>query len=315
MAVDRRGDLYNERLVDFLEHLWGSGWLSPGGPAEVARLLDAVDVAGLAVLDVGCGAGGAALELVRTHGAGYVTGVDVEQGVLARAREHVADAGLGDRIGLALIAPGPLPFPPGTFDLVFSKDAIVHIRDKGAIMREAFRVLRPGGWLAASDWLIGHDGPPTPAMAAYIAAEGLDFGMASPARYAQALAGAGFSDIALFKPQRLVPRAGPRGAGAAAGAARREGRRLGRRGLRREQRRHLDADATGARVGRALPDPFPRPQAAHPRVTPVGVEMPGKNAAAQTQAARSASSRAQGLDIVAAAAAACYTPRPFKSAG
>ena len=196
MAVDRGGDLYNER--------WSTSSSTSGDRAGCRRAVPRrrrgcstrIDVAGLAALDVGCGAGGAALELVRTHGAGYATGVDVEQGVLARAREHVADAGLGDRIGLALIAPGPLPFPPGTFDLVFSEDAIVHIRDKGAIMREAFRVLRPGGWLAASDWLIGHDGLPTPAMAAYIAAEGLDFGMASPARYAQALAGAGFSDIA-----------------------------------------------------------------------------------------------------------------------
>jgi len=180
-------DLYHPRLIDFLEHIWGTGWLSPGGAEEVARLLEGADIRGLAVLDIGCGAGGADIALVRTHGAGYVTGVDVEPGVLDRGRAHVAEAGLGDRIGFAQVAPGPLPFPPGAFDVVFSKDAIVHIHDKASIMREAFRVLRPGGWLVASDWLIGHDGPPSPEMAAYIAAEGLDFGMASPSRYAAAL--------------------------------------------------------------------------------------------------------------------------------
>ena len=42
---------------------------------------------------------------------------------------------------------------------------------------------------------IGHDGAPSPEMAAYIEAEGLDFGMASPARYADALRSAGFTDI------------------------------------------------------------------------------------------------------------------------
>jgi phosphoethanolamine N-methyltransferase len=105
--------------------------------------------------------------------------------------------GLSDRIGVAKVAPGPLPFPPGTFDIVFSKDSIVHIPDKESLALDVFRLLRPGGWFVASDWLIGHDGEPSPAMREYIAAEGLDFGMASPSRYAAALEAAGFADIGI----------------------------------------------------------------------------------------------------------------------
>ena len=51
------------------------------------------------------------------------------------------DEARADRIGLLKVAPGPLPFPPGTFDVVFSKDSIVHIPDKAALMAEVFRVL------------------------------------------------------------------------------------------------------------------------------------------------------------------------------
>jgi phosphoethanolamine N-methyltransferase len=190
------GELYHGNLIAMLEAIWGEGFLSPGGPEEVARILDGQDIAGAAVLDIGCGAGGIDIALVARHGAGYVCGIDVEDTVLARARTLVAAAGLGGRIGLAKVAPGPLPFPPGTFDVVFSKDSIVHIPDKAALMAEVFRVLKPGGRFLASDWLIGHDGAPSPEMAAYIAAEGLDFGMASPARYRAAMEGAGFADIA-----------------------------------------------------------------------------------------------------------------------
>ena len=101
------------------------------------------------------------------------------------------------RIGPGKVAPGPLPFPPDCFHVVFSKDSIVHIADKHALMREVFRVLKPGGRFIASDWLIGHDGPPSAEMAAYIEAEGLNFGMASPARYADAMRSAGFGEIAV----------------------------------------------------------------------------------------------------------------------
>jgi phosphoethanolamine N-methyltransferase len=179
-------------MVAMLEVIWGEGFLSPGGAQEVARLVADADLTGASLLDIGCGAGGIDLALVRNHGAGYVTGLDVEDTVLARARELIARAQLSSRIGLVKVAPGPLPFPPATFDVVFSKDSLVHIRDKQALMAEGFRVLKPGGRFIASDWLIGHDGAPSAAMSAYIEAEGLDFGMASAARYLEAMRSAGF---------------------------------------------------------------------------------------------------------------------------
>jgi phosphoethanolamine N-methyltransferase len=218
------GELYHSQAVAMLQAVWGEGFLSPGGEEEVARLIADADLTGLAVLDIGCGAGGIDLALVRNHGAAYVTGIDVEDTVLACARKLVERASLGARIGVVKVAAGPLPFPPGSFDVVFSKDSIVHIADKHALMREVYRVLRPGGRFIASDWLIGHDGPPSPEMAAYIEAEGLDFGMASPARYADALRSAGFTDISVTSrnawyreaaQQELERLRGPLGAAAA----------------------------------------------------------------------------------------------------
>lgn len=188
-------ELYSDKMVRILQAVWGEGFLSPGGEAEVGRLVQGVDFAGRSVLDIGCGAGGIDVALVANHGAGFVTGIDVEDGVLGHARALVARRGLTNQIGLVKVVPGPLPFPPGTFDIVFSKDSIVHITDKHALMAEVFRVLRPGGWFVASDWLIGHDQTPSPEMAAYITSEGLDFGMASPARYADAMTSAGFADV------------------------------------------------------------------------------------------------------------------------
>lgn len=189
--------LYAEHHIRFLEELWGDGYLSPGGPEEVARVLDGIDLTGVEVLDIGCGSGGITVDLVRRHHAGRVVGIDVETPVCEHARRRVERAGLSDRIDIRLVEPGPLPFPDGSFDVVFSKDSIVHIADKETMCCDVFRVLRPGGWFVASDWLIAHDGEPSPAMAAYIAAEALDFGMASPARYERALAEAGFVDVEL----------------------------------------------------------------------------------------------------------------------
>ena len=67
------GELYTGNLISMLEVVWGEGWLSPGGPEEVARVLDGIDLKGKSVLDIGCGVGGVDFLLVEDHGAGFVT--------------------------------------------------------------------------------------------------------------------------------------------------------------------------------------------------------------------------------------------------
>ncbi len=188
---------YDAGVIAFLGELWGEGYLSPGGPEEVARILEGIDLSGRTVLDIGSGSGGITVDLVRRHGAGRVIGIDVEAEVCRAARERAEQAGLAGRIEIREVAPGPFPLPDASLDIVFSKDSIIHIPDKEWLAREAFRVLKPGGWFVASDWLIGHDGPPSPEMAHYIRCEDLDFAMASPGRYRRALEAAGFTDIRL----------------------------------------------------------------------------------------------------------------------
>lgn len=54
-----------------LEEIWGQGFLSPGGPEEVARVVGVHDFKGKSVLDIGCGAGGifcASAWLIGTEG-------------------------------------------------------------------------------------------------------------------------------------------------------------------------------------------------------------------------------------------------------
>jgi ubiquinone/menaquinone biosynthesis C-methylase UbiE len=199
IKIDRSQEVgeYDEGMQTLLQIVWGEGFLSPGGSDEVGRMLEGSDIRGCSVLDIGCGLGGIDILLVNAHGAASVIGIDLEPQLVARGRERVAAAGLDRRIDLRVVTEGPLPYDSGAFDMVFTKDSLVHIPDKPTIFAEIWRVLKPGGWLIASDWLRGGTGTYSAEMLEYFRLEGLAYNMSTLAETGRMLSSAGFVDVEL----------------------------------------------------------------------------------------------------------------------
>ncbi|MEJ8570155.1 methyltransferase domain-containing protein [Microbaculum marinum] len=198
MRAEPEGSGYAGGHLALLQLIWGEGFLSPGGPAEVGLILDGLDLAGRRVLDIGCGVGGIDRLIAQDHSVAEVVGIDVEAPLVDEARRATAGSAVAGKVRFELVEPGPLPFADASFDAVFSKDSILHVPDKQALARDIFRLLRPGGVFAASDWMTGREGPPTPQMQRYLDAEGLGFVMATQAHYRTELEAAGFVDISFF---------------------------------------------------------------------------------------------------------------------
>lgn len=103
------------------------------------------------VLDVACGSGGPALFLARSVGC-KVTGIDINERGIATATHMAAEAGLYPRVRFQVAdAQEPLPFEPTTFDALVCTEAILHFPDRLQVLKDWFRVLKPGARLLYTD--------------------------------------------------------------------------------------------------------------------------------------------------------------------
>lgn len=86
---------------------------------------------GMKVLDIGSGTGGSAFYLARRFGV-EVLGLDLSSNMLAIANEHKStmEKDVQDLVTFRYLDATLAAFPSGTFDLVYSRDAIMHIAEK-----------------------------------------------------------------------------------------------------------------------------------------------------------------------------------------
>ncbi len=165
--------------------------LGCGNPTALAELAP-----GETVLDLGSGGGIDVLLSARRVGpAGKAYGLDMTDEMLALAQEN------GRRSGLANVEflkgeIEAIPLPDDTVDVIISNCVINLSGDKDRVLREAFRVLKPGGRFAVSDVVVRGEIPPAIRRNLELWA-GCIAGALSDEDYARKLAAAGFTDIGL----------------------------------------------------------------------------------------------------------------------
>jgi arsenite methyltransferase len=184
-------NLYEDSQTQEIPELALKASLGCGNPTALAQL-----VAGETVLDLGSGGGiDVLLSAKRVSPGGKAYGLDMTDEMLALARENQRKAGV-ENVEFLKGEIENIPLPENAVDVVISNCVINLSADKDRVLKEAFRVLKPGGRFAVSDVVVKGDVPAEirKSMELWV---GCIAGALGDAEYVSKLEAAGFVEVSI----------------------------------------------------------------------------------------------------------------------
>jgi phosphoethanolamine N-methyltransferase len=189
---DNQGQYSRTGILRY-EMIFGEHYVSTGGAATTADLCARLGSSlrpGVCVLDVGSGIGGAAFHLAEAHGA-KVTGIDLAEDMVNIALERAVQLGISDSVKFVLGDVLETSFAE-PFDIVWSRDAFMHIPDKPKLFSRLNELMTSGGRLVITDYARGK-APGSHKFESYIEKTG--YHVIEPRAYGRLLESAGFVNV------------------------------------------------------------------------------------------------------------------------
>ena len=185
---------YTNKGVTRYEKIFGKYYVSTGGEQTTAKFCAEMNLQpGMKILDIGCGIGGSAFYMAQHYGVD-VFGIDLSTNMIDLAKGYwkTRHPAIKHRVRFLVEDATTMSYPDNFYDVVYSRDTILHIENKLELFKLFEKTLKPGGQLVISDYCCG-DGQHSQDFKDYVKQRG--YNLLTVEDYGKTLKNAGFDDV------------------------------------------------------------------------------------------------------------------------
>jgi len=186
---------YTRKGILRYEKIFGRTYVSVGGETTTSDFVEMLDLKpGMKVLDIGCGTGGSAFYMARNYGVD-VHGIDLSTNMIGIAQDYreEMEPSVKHRVQFYIEDAMTMGYPDNFYDVIYSRDTILHITEKQKLFEKFLKCLKPGGKLMISDYCRGNVGSHSQAFLDYVKSR--DYDLHTVTQYGNILEKAGFTNV------------------------------------------------------------------------------------------------------------------------